>query len=377
MKKTWLMVAISVCLILIVSSISYGQGGTSVVVRHPTYPLMLKINDGAPCTTNPHVRLTYNHCVGADPCPSPGIDYWKGNESATFTGQWQGKTQFNWMDHDLSLGYGKKKVNFRTSRDNYTGSAEIDYLASCEDAAFKSQMDIQIYKLNQPFSFDIGIVFSVSKISNANNFEITLRVMGAGRLQPLVYKTIPYPPAEIATGDVIKSGMTLTIPVPVSIQQGSNPAYTDIKLIATIRPRSGATNVYDYNPNNNVLERNLQLVSRTINTTKVIDKCTGPGGDNDPDNKLSASLKNNWVVGQSTLSLYDCGTTDKDEIKCDINPLPGFGQRGIKWLQRPTTDGSYVVRWWCEGSANKRDNSQYGYYFRFNPNFNVVEIRIP
>jgi hypothetical protein len=373
MKKTWLMVAISACLILIVSSISYGQGGTSVVVRHPTYPLMLKINDGAPCTTNPHVRLTYNHCVGADPCPSPGIDYWKGNEPATFPGQWQAKTQFNWMYHDLSLGYGKKKVNFRTSRDNYTGSAEIDYLASCEDAAFKSQMDIQILKLNQPFSFDIGSIFSVSKISNPNNFEIALQVMGAGRRHPLVYKTIPYPPAEIATGDVIKSGMNLTIPVPVS-QQGSNPAYTDIKLIATIRPRSGATNVYDYNPNNNVLERNLQLVSRTINKSHVIDKCTGPEGDK---NNILSDVIQDWVSGQITLSLHDCGTTGGEEIKCDSNPLPKVGQRGVKWTHRPTTGGQYGVHWWCEGLANKRDNSPQGYYFRFNVNYNVVDIRIP
>lgn len=372
MKKSLIVGMLSICIILTVSSISYGQGGTSVVVQHPTYPLMLKINDGAPCTTQTRVRLTYNHCVGADPCPSPGIDYWKGNEPATFTGQWLDKTTLNWMYHDLSPGYGKKKVNFRTSKDKSTGSAAIDYLDNCDDPAVGGSMDIQFLKLYEPYRFDIASIFYVRKSNNANNFEINLQARAGAANDLLAQKTIPYPPTGSGTGDMIKTGMNLTIPV--SIWKARSPKYSDIKLIVKVQPKPGATNVYDYNPRNNVLQKNVQLVSRTVDLTYKVDKCTGPEGNK--NNILSPAIQG-WVRGQSTLSLHDCGTTEKDEIKCDSNPLPGVGQRGVKWTRRPTTGGQYALHWWCEGLANKRDNSSYGYYFRFNVKYDVIEIRIP
>jgi hypothetical protein len=370
MKKTLLTVIVSICFLLIVSSISYGQGGTAPYIPHHTYGLLLKINDGAPCTTDRRVTLKYNHCVGGDPCPQP-INYWA-SEDPKFTGVWTGKTSKNWEYFNLTQEYGKKKVYFRTSRDNLPGSDEIDYMASCDDATFKSMMDVQILKLNQPFSFDISSIFSVSKISNANSFEINLQARAVGNNALLAQKTIPYPGGS-GTGDIIKSGMTLTIPVPVGAQ-GGNPAYTNITLIAKIQPKPGAMNVYDYNPNNNVLQKNLQLVASTANPTHVVDKCTGHEGSK---NNILSSVSHGWVFGQSTLSLHDCGTTGGEEIKCDSNPLPGVGQRGVKWTRRPTTGGQYGVHWWCEGLANKRDNSSYGYYFRFNVKYDVVNIRIP
>jgi hypothetical protein len=370
MKKSLIVVMVSICILLTVSSISYGQG---VAPPSNTWQLgpMMKINNDAPCTTSNRVTLNYNRCTQAFPCHQP-VD-WKASENPNFTTcLQQGKTTRTWEYYNL-CGKGRgKKVYFRTSLDNNAGSDEIDYLDNCDDPAIGALMQIQILKIYEPYRFDITSIFYVRKSNNANNFEINLQARAGAHNDLLAEKTMHYPATGKITGDLIETAMNLTIPV--SIWKARHPKYGDIKLIVKVQPKPGATNTYDYNPHNNVLQKSLQLVSRTANPTFVVDKCTGPEGSK---NNILSPVIQGWVLGKSTLSLHDCGTTDKDEIKCDNNPLPGVGQRGVKWTRRPSSGGQYALHWWCEGLANKRDTSQHKYYFRFNVKYDVVDIRIP
>ena len=375
MKKFLILVIVSTCMLLAVSSISYGQG---VAPPSNTWQqsAMMKINNDAPCTTSPLVTLNYNRCTQAFPCHKP-ID-WKASEDPNFrTCVQQGKTQQNWVYYNLCSGKGKvKKVYFQTSLDNYVSGDEIGYLDNCDDPGVSALMQIQILKTYEPYRFDLTFIFPVKKTSNATSFEINVQARAVGNNALLAQTTSPYPAAGRGTGDMIETVMNLTIPVKAVRHRGGRilPEYNNITLIVKVQPKTGATNTTDFNPNNNVVQRNLQLVATTADKPHVVNKCTGPDGSKD---NMSVSLRNIWVMGQSTLSLHDCGTTGGNEIKCDSNPVPGLGQRGVRWVQRPTTDRSYVLHWWCEGFANKKDNSPQGYYFRFNVKYDFVAIRIP
>lgn len=365
MKKTLLMVIVSLSLLLIVSSHSYSQDTTPYSSYNP--PPTFTINDGAACTESQSVRLKHNVCTSIRPCMQP-VTY-KISENPNFIGPTTVSGQFKTDDpitYALSAGYGKKTIYFQMVGRIQSMSNKIDYLASCDDVTFKS-MDVQILRLNQPFSFDISCSFSVTHVKNANSFEINVQAVAAGRQTPLAQKTFPY--------SQYQNGIRLTIPVPMVRRASSRwPEYSNITLVAKIQPRPGATNVFDYNPNNNVTQRKLQIVATKLEKLYHIDKCTGPEGSKGPVNLVN--VNKGWVLGQSTLSLHDCGTAAGEEIKCDNNPLPGLGQRGIRWVKRPTTaDGNINLYYWCEGLANKRENTTY--YFRGNVKYDIVEIRIP
>ncbi len=354
--------------------------GYSQTPVSPSPPYFCYLMEGS-CTTNRQIHYKTNAYIVY--IRNPQRQY-RVSESSNFSGaSWIPLNSTDPIPFNLSASYGTRTVFFqiRVELRNSWHIAEdrkdtIRYVQDCADATFGSPVDVTISRLNQPFSFDIGSSFSVRKIGNPTQFEINLQAMGrrTRQLILLAQKTIPYP-AGSGTGDSIPSGMNLTIPVPVSTQ-GGIPAFSDISLIFKIQPRPGVTNAYDYDPNNNTFQKNLQLVKRTANRPHVVDKCTGPEGSSGPISPPPHAIQG-WVSGQSTLTLYDCGTTEGEEIKCDINPLPAVGGRGIKWTRRPATGSSYGVHWWCEGFANKEDNSVYKYYFRFNVNYDVVEIRFP
>lgn len=344
-----------------------------VVAMAPRYSqasLILKISNGARCTTNRLVTLNYNMCTPQRPCPR-GIKY-RASEDPNFRdAQWR-TTRNSWVYFTLSNAFGQKTVYFQVGGPNFTPVRDqIDYLGSCEDPRFMERMNVTISRLHAPFTFDAAYNFRVSDVQNKNDFEIVVRAV-IGKRQRTIAST---PSLNYASGmpdgnNAIRHVGTLTIPVGGQ----DSPAHSAVTIIADIKPKPGVANIQDYDPNNNRSYRSIQLVSRPQERNHVVRECIGPEGSK---NNILSPVGNAWVSGQSTLMLHDCGGfTTSNERKCDNNPLPAVGLRGVKWTRRPSTGGQYGLHWYCEGLANRRDNSTYGYYFRFTVRYPIIELRV-
>ncbi len=132
---------------------------------------------------------------------------------------------------------------------------------------------------------------------------------------------------------------------------------SNIFVKAEIKLPSGFT---DPNLNNNIRVKMLGLSSRFVTDSHEVDACTGATGDKGDRvfDFTQAIYPSSWV-GQSKLDLHDC-----PDLKCDRNPIPGVGERGIRWVEHPSTAHKFAtVHWFCEGLANERQGSHS--YFRF------------
>lgn len=289
----------------------------------------------------------------------------------------------------LSTGYGIKKVYFQTrirvkpgigGPTSYQGwkysqvlNESIKYSQSCNDPKFSRPMSLTISRKYEPFKFDVVYFVEVANVNNPGDCQIKLLV-NARRTRNWITLgtplTIPYG-GTLSPASTIKHSGTLTISVPANTN--SQPSHKDLKITATIEPKPGSTGWVDINTNNNTSTKEIQLVTRTQSRTHPVKSCTGAEGDK---NNILVPVGNAWVVGESKLTLNDCGQASGNEVRCDNNPVPGTGLRGVRWTRRPTTGGNYGLHWYCEGYANKRDSSSWGYYFRFRIDYDIVEIRV-
>ena len=353
-------------------------------VRPANAYVYMRINNGADCTTNQDVTLSI---------PAFNVNTFEVQYRASENHDLLPKLRWfslgiNGARFRLSTGYGIKKVYFQTrtrlrpglgaataSHDwRYTlVSASIKYLRSCNDPKFSRQMSLTISRKYEPFRFDVVYNLEVGKVNDPNNTQIKLAV-NARRTKTWTALgtpvTIPYG-GTLSPASTYRHTGTLTIAVPSNT--GSQPSYKNLKITATIKPKPGASGWIDINPNNNTSSKGIQLVKRTHSPTHYVRSCTGAEGDK---NNILVPVGNAWVVGGSKLTLNDCGSTTGNEKKCDNNPVPGLGLRGVKWTRRPSTGGNYGLHWYCEGFANKRDNSSWGYYFRYRVEYDIVEIRV-
>lgn len=360
MKRTLLMVSVVIGLTAAFSSLCQAQ---TAVMRNPYQPPpTFIINDWEPCTESMSLRIKHNLCTNVRPCGHP-VDY-KISLDPNFAGPTTMSGRFQNNDvliYTPNVQHGKLRVYFQVLGKNM--SSTVDYLPSCDDATFIGQMLVTIMNLHQPFIFDVSCGWSVKPIRNPNDFIIELRAMAEGNV--LAQKTFPY-----ASGDTL---MTISVPM---VRKANHrwPQYREVGLIATIKPKPGTT-PFDYNPNDNVGQRHFELVTSNMEKSFNSNRCTGPEGFKENQTFL---LGKGWVFGQSSITLHDCGSTAADEIKCDNNPLPALGQRGVRWVKRPATgEASYTLYLWCEGLANKQDNSSHlGYYFRGSVKYDMVNIRI-
>lgn len=347
----------------------------------------MQINYGAACTASQDVTLS----IPAFNVNTFEVQYHASENPNTLSQlQWL-SLGTNIVRFRLSSGYGIKKVYFQTrsrvrpglgggtptvSHDwKYTQilSDSINYLRSCNDPKFSRQISLTISRKYEPFRFDVVYNLEVGKVNDPNNTQIKLAVNARRTRNWIALGTpvaIPYG-GQLSSSATYRHTGTLTIAVPSNTS--SQPSYKDLKIIATIEPKPGVSGWVDIDTNNNTSSREIQLVTRPQSRTHPVTSCTGAEGDK---NNILVPVGNAWVVGGSKLTLNDCGSTTGNEKKCDNNPVPGLGLRGVKWTRRPSTGGNYALHWYCEGFANKRDNSSWGYYFRYKVEYDIVEIRI-
>jgi hypothetical protein len=345
----------------------------------------MQINNGDACTTSQTVTLS----IPAFNVNTFEVQYHASENPNTLSQlQWL-SLGTNSVQFHLSSGYGIKKVYFQTRTRVRPGvgaptashawkytqilSDSINYLRSCNDPKFSRQISLTISRKYEPFRFDVVYNLEVGKVSDPNNSQIKLAV-NARRTKNWIALgtpvTIPYG-GQLSSSATYRHTGTLTIAVPANTS--SQPSYKDLKITATIEPKPGVSGWVDIDTNNNTSSREIQLVTRTQSRTHPVTSCTGAEGDK---NNILVPVGNAWVFGGSKLTLNDCGSTTGNEIKCDNNPVPGIGLRGVRWTRRPSTGSNYGLHWYCEGFANKRDNSSWGYYFRYRVEYDIVEIRI-
>ena len=345
----------------------------------------MQIDHGAACTTSQDVTLT----IPAFNVNTFEVQYRASENPALLLKLRWFSLGINGVRFRLSSGYGIKKVYFQTRTRVRIGiggptashawkytkilSDSINYRPYCNDPKFSRQISLTISRKYEPFRFDVVYNLEVGKVSDPNNSQIKLAVNARRTRNWIALGT----PVAIPYGGTLSPASTyrhtgiLTIAVPPNTS--SQPSYKDLKIIATIEPKPGVSGWKDIDINNNTSIREIQLVTRTQSRTHPVPYCTGAEGDK---NNILVPVGNAWVIGGSKLTLNDCGSTTGNEKKCDNNPVPGLGLRGVRWTRRPSTGGNYSLHWYCEGYANKRDNSSWGYYFRFRVEYNIVEIRV-
>jgi len=332
----------------------------------------MRINKGAKCTTRRHVTLDLPGFTR----PIHSVAY-RASERPDFSGaRWQTLPGSS-VGFYLSQGYGVKRVYMQIGEGTTPLSDSIEYRQSCEDPRFMGSITLSIPKLYEPFRFDVHYKFHVSKITNDQNFQILIFARVHARHVLVTSQPIDYSSGYPVGTDRMRFQGTLTVPIPKAAS-GFYPSLRNIEIFAKIRRKPGASNVKDIDWNNNTSIRKIELIRKTKNPWHNVPYCTGPEGSK---NNILQTVGNAWVVdGSSTLYLNDCGrATTANEKKCDNNPVPGLGLRGVRWTRRPSSarpsgDGNYALHWYCEGFSNKKEGAQY--YFRFRVKYDVVEIRI-
>ena len=343
---------------------------TLLLLAHPGkgFALSMRINNGAKCTVNRNARLHFTGIRGSGPTNVQC----RASERPDFYGaRWQ-RFSKNGIGFQLSQGYGIKKVYFQIGEGTRPLIDNIEYRASCDDPKFIGLISLSIPKLYEPFRFDVHYKFHVSNIRNPQNFQIFIFARVNARHVLVTSQPMDYSSGYPVGTDRMRFQGTLTVPISKAAS-GFYPSLRNIEIFAKIRRKPGASNVIDIDWNNNTSLRKIELIRTPRNPWHNVKYCIGPGGSK---NNIVSTVGNAWVVGgSSTLYLNDCGrTTTNNEKKCDNNPAPGLGLRGVRWTRRPTSGGNYGLHWYCEGYANRKEGAQY--YFRFRVKYDVVEIRI-
>jgi len=244
------------------------------------------------------------------------------------------------------------------------------------------------------FKFDVYYKFYAAKTTHDNYYQIEIKVIPEGAASTT---TSFAPPTTLnytaSQGSQLFQGIdhrmftgTLTVNAPA---QGELPQFGRLSFIVKV---TGGPPV-------KVAPGGLIPMSRLVSASKSIllenvpykqygyrTECTGAtGGKGDVSFGLGMSpviFGPIWPVGQPVLNLNGTNrsaTAVGQEVKLDTNPMPGIGERGVRWLRLWYWSGrDYVcnIHWWCEGFSNTNRGGN-TYDFRYTITTNAIMVKVP
>lgn len=366
----------------------------------PPPPPSMVINGGEVCTTQRQVSLSVN--------------FWKDEYSNRYQYR-AAESQDNMVrlpfapmggqtvPYTLSTGYGRKTVflDVKTTAGSVISlSDSIDYKQSCipTSPSFRD-LSIRIAKAYPDrYKFDVEYSFKAARFVNDGAYQIEIRIVPdgapAGTPPIMAPVTLAYDQSQglqfIQGVEYRAYNGTVSVTAPT---QGELPAYGRLRF--TIVSKGGPIvperriSPGDPSPpprvataSKVILLENHPGISHTYNQGNV---CTGlEGAGKRSQGYTVATEQPKWVYGQSSLTLNRAsGSTSVvgQNLKFDGNPIPGQGERGVRWTQLPTTESigamlgiHYSIYWWCEGLSNKQENQTWE--FRYTVKYNYVTVRV-
>jgi hypothetical protein len=238
------------------------------------------------------------------------------------------------------------------------------------------------------FKFDVNYHFDAAKISNASLYKIEIKVIPEGH----AFTEPSFAPATTlnyaaSQGSQLIQGIqygsftgTLTVTAPHGRPAGLGPLHSRLSFIVRVTgvkpPPPGIMTIP-------VSASKLILLEKDPHKDSAYrPECTGAAGAKGPAG--FSFMEPAWPFEQTTLTLD--GTTRTatavgQEVKVDTNPLPGIGERGVRWEQLwhwSTAVNRYVcnIHWWCEGFSNTKPDRG-PYTFRYGISTTRIRARVP
>lgn len=361
-------------------------------------PPSMQINNGDTCTTKQQVTLNTN--IQWKPEYSGTYKYRVSETSNLVNLPWRAMTGSN-IQYTLSAGYGRKTVYLEVLNSNNVilqMSDSIDYRQSCvaTQASIKdlTLKVVQVYR-EQRFKFDVKYDFYSGRTDHDNTYQIEIKVIPEGHTSTtttiLGKKTFAYTASQeikmIQGAEYRHFTGTLQVNAPA---QGVMPFYRSLNFNVEVKggpdskvkllvPLTGG----EKSPQKFASKR-IIFVDESYSFTHNERWCTGPSGYKRDMSTGQDMRAMGWMLGSIELTLNRArgvATQVGEELKFDSNPLPGTGERGVRWKALPYVNMSgksvsYEYHYWCEPYSNKKEGNAI-YEFRFTIKYKTVEVKIP
>lgn len=236
------------------------------------------------------------------------------------------------------------------------------------------------------FKFDVKYSFYAAKISNASSYKVEIKVIPEGH----AFTEPSFAPATTLNyaagrGSQVFQGIdyglftgTLTVTAPHGRPAGLGPLYgrlTFIVRVSGVKPPPPGIMTIPVSASKTIL-----IEKESFKRSAYRPECTGATGAKGP--AAFMFMEPAWPLEQTVLTLS--GTTRTatavgQEVKVDTNPVPGIGERGVRWEQLwHWSDNKYVcnIHWWCEGFSNSKPDVG-PYTFRYEISTTRIRVRVP